>query len=642
MADDQKPAAPAHDAAPEKRTEAAPEVRGPSTQTVTDSQKGVAGAETTWNRDGQINKLAAGLAPLNAELKDGRVTVDNPDPYKNVKGPDGLALSAGPAGTDNAKPATDGKGLIKTDGKIDMPAKKPDGMTDADFEAQRKQVEALNAHMNDPKSQLTDQQKQDLERSTEQMLTNKNPDGSDRRPPLDPKEATKVIEQANRMFDKQDVITGNGFSINDRNMAVTAMVHDVANPNDANQGLNNTCNVSAAAKVEMMTHPGEQAKRYVDMFANENNKDSKGMYVDFPDGKGGTHKVYYDHDSITPDKEAQYAADHVGSGARDSYMQGLNHLYANAVTQQRGEYYTDGKPQFEGDTGERLHKGSFTEPERQILDKNGNPTGRPMTSPGMVAEDVQNVLNQIGAGHMAADFDRFGVGANNGGVQSVKGGDAASLDAAWKANGSKPMVIAVDTNSEMFKSATEVGGKTTGGGHVVTLADQRVNPETGKTEYLLQNSWGDKYNGWVSGDAIASAMNPRAAGGDKSGIVPTASGGTGSDSGANWGNQTYHRPGPASSGDQTSGDGKSYGQEGAPKRDSSGIKTDGERTQEMEYRKQQEQERLQHEAQLKKEQEEQDRIDRENRARAKREEDERFRIEQLERQRKQSGGSDKL
>jgi hypothetical protein len=637
MADDNKPAAPVHHAEQTEGGDKTP-TRSPSVQTVAESQKGVAGAAETW-KDGGFNKFSSNLNELNPQLQGNRVTVDNPDPYKNVKGPDGLALSAPP--TTDGKIATDDKGLIKTDGKIDMPSKKPDGMSDADFEAQRKQVEALNAHLNDPKSQLTDQQKQDLERSAEQMINNKNPDGSERKPPLDPNEATKVLEQANRMFDKQDVITGNGFSVQDRNLAVTAMVHDVANPNHANQGMNNTCNVSAAAKAEMMTHPGEQAKRYVDMFDNETNKDKNGMFVNFPDGNGGTKKVYYDRESITPDNEAKFAANNVGGGARDTYMQGLNHLYVNSVTQDRGEFYTDHRPEFDGDTGERLHQGGFDGAVRMKRDAEGKLTTRPETSPAMVAEDVQKVLNEVGAGHMAADYSRFGVGQNNGGVLSVQGGDAASLDAAWKANGGKPMVIAVDTNSAMFQSATDVGGKTTGGGHVVTLADQRVNPETGKTEYLLQNSWGDKYNGWVSSDAIASAMNPRSANGDKSGIVPPAGKDSGGGSGADWGNQTYHRPGPASGGDQTSGDGKSYGQEKAPQRDSSGIKTDTDRTQEMDYRKQLEQEREQREAQLKKEEQlELERVARERARKAQEELDEADR-KRLDEQRRLNGGSDR-
>lgn len=632
MAEKEKQAAPVENR--EKGGESS-EQRTMSHSTVAEAQQGVAGAEKTWTNDGSLNKLADGLRGLNASRgADGSINVDNPSPYPGLRGdglsapPDSTRLSDGaPTTTDNAV-VKDANGLIKTDGKIDMPQKKPDGMSDQDFENMRKQVEALNAHLNDPRAQLSDKQRQDIERSAEQMIGNKNPDGSERKPPLDPNEATKVLEQTNRMFDKQDVITANGFSMQDRNLAVTAMVHDVANPNHANQGLNNTCNVSAAAKVEMMTHPGEQAKRYVDMFDNENNKDEKGMYVNFPDGKGGTQKVYYDHNSVAPDGEAVYAQDHVGSGARDTYMQGLNHLYVNSVTQQRGEYYTDGRPAKDGDTGERLHIGSFGGPERTTND-------RVETSPAMVAEDVQDVLNKINAGHMAADYSRFGVNPNDShGVLSVNGGDAASLDAAWKANGGKPMVIAVDTNSAMFNASTTVGGKTEGGGHVVSLVDQRVNPDTGKTEYLLMNQWGDKYNGWVSADAIASAMNPRAAGGDRSGIVPPSGG---RDSGANWGEQEYHRPDPGSS--QTRGDGSGYGQEHSPERSPSGIKTDSDRQAEMDYRKKlEEEEKLREELQRKKDKDEQERLEREARARKDKEEQERLEQERL---RKLREGSDK-
>jgi hypothetical protein len=586
-----------------ERTESAVESTSVNSDVVTDSQQGVSGA--AQNDTQSFSQFHNNLAALNPQVQGENVWVNpnTPEIYQ-VKG-DGVTLSqpptdGGPAVQQSGQGETalnDAGGFrvmpnhgienhnqAATDGKITVPSERPANMSPEQYEKLKQEAAALEQHLANPENKLTEQQRQDIERSAEQLINNKNADGSDRKPPLDPAQVAEVLKQTNRMFTDVKIDEQNGgrsdtagFTSSDRNTAATAMIHDIANPTHANQGLNNTCNVTAAMKAEMLTNPGAQTQRYVDMFAN-NNVDQTGMRYTMV----GDQKVYYDKGSIIPDNEAHYAANgKQGSGARDAYVQGMNHLYVNAVTQERGEFYSEVRTTREGDTGERREVGRFGSGLYAT-----KPDGTIDASPAMGAQDVQNIMNKIGAGSLAADSSRFGPGAN----LNVTGGDPASLDRAWQANGGKPMVIAVDTGAAMFNSATGVGGK--GGGHVVTLVDQRVNPQTGQTEYLMQNSWGEKLNGWVTAEAISSAMNPR--NGDRSGN-PTPQGGDGAQprndgggSSANWSEQNYVRPGGggAQGGDAASGgssDGSNYGQNNNPRRNSGGILMDEAAKAERDY-----------------------------------------------------------
>lgn len=396
-----------------------------------------------------------------------------------------------------------------TDHQIDLPKEKPAGMDDTQWAKMQEEVRKLNEQLTDEaiaRNGITPNQRDDIERGVEQMLNGKNADGSDRRPPLDPNEVTKVLENTNRMLGADDAtLAQRGFTAKDRNMAVSAMIDDVANPEHLNQGLNQTCNVTAEARVEMMTHPGAQTNRIADMFTNTDMKDENGNFV-----KIGDQKVYYDANSVKGGREAQYAEDYRGANARDAYSQALNHLYVNAISQPQGYYYTDGDPGSNGDTGERVHKGGFNKPE--LADENGRKYDAGDFFNG---EAVQRLSNKLGNGTLAVNFNRFGIGQSepNPGATDVGGTSGISIDEAWEKNGGKPMVVAVDTNSKLFNPQAGDGGVTPGGGHVVTVTDRRENPPgSGHYEYYMMNQWGSNppgKNKWVSSEELQAAMNPQ-------------------------------------------------------------------------------------------------------------------------------------
>lgn len=420
----------------------------------------------------------------------------------------------------------------KTDGKIDLPKDKPANMSDEQWKAIQDQVEKLNQQLTPDgrrKNELTDQQAADIERGVEDLIRGKNPDGSDKRPPLDPSEIAGVLDSANTMLSADKAtLNARGFEKKDRNMAVSAMVDDIANPDHMNQGLNQTCNATTEARIEAMTHPSAQAKVMADLYTNTGMTDKGGNYVEVHG-----QKVYYDAASVKGGNEAQFAEDYRGANARDAYSQALNHIYVNAVSQPKGLFYTDGDPTSNSDTGEAIHRGGFNTPALK------DSTGRKMDASDLFrAEDVQRLSNLLGNGALAANFNRFGVGDGgaNPGVMNVGGTSGMSFDEAWEKNGGKPMTIAVDTNSKLFNPQAGDGGVIPGGGHVVNVTDRRENPPgSGHYEYYMMNQWGSNNppanppkNRWVSSEELEAAMNPQEGSKNKppAGYTPPYSAGT--------------------------------------------------------------------------------------------------------------------
>jgi hypothetical protein len=434
-----------------------------------------------------------------------------------------------------------------------------------------REAQALRDNAANPNNGMDAQQQKVLNESIDQIMNNKIKDANgnlvDRQPPLTEAQQAELLHQANRMFDPANAerAAKMGLDQKDRNAAVTAMMHDSAQPDDINQGQHNTCNVTTVAKVAAMTQPEKQAQTYVDMFTNANGNSTVTI---------GGENVRFDANSLQNDRETDRAMTdgNIGKGDWSMFTKGISHAYVNAYTQQdgKGELYVQGTPGQEGrsDTGERrlqiMADGSIGGAARKS-------DGTVDNSPGMGVDAVAEVSRQVtGNDSMLANQSRFGFRDQS--VDNIR--NAADLDKAWEANGGKPMIAAVDTSHGMFQ-ATGVGGY--GGGHVVTITGRReagTNPDgTPKYEYQMANSWGDKYDGWVSGDQLAAAMNPKAngtgysavPGGDGPPAVPSG-GDPGSGGGPRYTPQGDNRPAPGEGAGGGSRDGT------GPMRDQDGIK----------------------------------------------------------------------
>jgi hypothetical protein len=204
----------------------------------------------------------------------------------------------------------------------------------------------------------------------------------------------------------------------------------------------------------------------------------------------------------------------IDCGARDQYIAALNHMYANYVMQQvrapqgAGSFcYLQETPGRSSDTGERLTYPDF---------KSGQyyPSAQqPEDDPGTAASfDGMAYIEKSLSGGKAnlLGGQPFRQSWQDPAIYLVVTGH--DLDAAWDANGKGPLIIGVDCRASMFGSGT--GDRIEG--HVVVLSERRQKRDgpgrTSNYEYRLLNSWGRDNdgrlrNGWVSGDAAASAMN---------------------------------------------------------------------------------------------------------------------------------------
>lgn len=205
-------------------------------------------------------------------------------------------------------------------------------------------------------------------------------------------------------------------------------------------------------------------------------------------------KIQYHPRYLKGDPEAQAALDKgFGSGARDQFVQAMNHLLCNYHCQifYGGAVFTCERPGEFGklDTGDR-YKYSF---DGQVI--NGQ-DGKPVSAPYFRADDVAAVETKLSPG-----YSNLAVGPMWKGSQHVSTNihdvtTGAEFAKVFDANNA-PMIIAADTQAAMFGMSP--------GGHVVNIVDKRV--QNGQIEFLLLNQWGLKCNGWVGADQLVSAMN---------------------------------------------------------------------------------------------------------------------------------------
>ncbi len=379
------------------------------------------------------------------------------------------------------------------------------GATNSDFGTEKAKLEKnmVGQGLTDTQQKQIHDSISMLERGT--MIDAKSGQEVERKPPLSPEEKTKLLQQANRMFDQSDRIYAQGLTKEDRNAAVDAMFYDSTSPERMNQGRLNTCNVTGIGKVEAFMRPAEQAKRFVDMYTNANGDqtvtmpkfDRSGHVVMGEDGRPQEAKVKYDVNSLHLDGEARAALEQGQEGKKglhDQFVKGLDHLLVNTYSQQvKGQFYKFDAPDRNGDA-EQMRWGSFD--GQSVM----TPQGR-LTNPGMNKFDEDNLAKGFNGGETSVLTSSYFGGRDAGyNVTSV-----SALNAAWERHGGKPMLATVEAGSDLLKSFT--GGES--GGHVVVIADRRMGAN-GQYEYKLDNSWGNNSDGWVSASSLTNAINPTA------------------------------------------------------------------------------------------------------------------------------------
>lgn len=136
----------------------------------------------------------------------------------------------------------------------------------------------LAAFIASPDNELTGDEQAICKQALTDLLRDTTDSGTPRPFPLNSNQKLFILQQTNRLFSEQGRVFAQGLSKQNRNQAVTAMLHDAANPEHMNQGHYMTCNVTTIAQIEEMLRPAAQSKRFVDMYTNVNGDQS----VNFP------------------------------------------------------------------------------------------------------------------------------------------------------------------------------------------------------------------------------------------------------------------------------------------------------------------------------------------------------------------------
>ncbi len=212
------------------------------------------------------------------------------------------------------------------------------------------------------------------------------------------------------------------------------------------------------------------------------------------DGGRGV-KIAYHPRYLKGDREAVVAWDPklFGVGARDQFVQGMNHLLCNFHSQNFYNclYAADPPGQYgKEDNGDRYKLQGWDGP---VVMSDGKPVSAPMFR----ADDVAAVETKLSPGYSNLAVGPLWPGSQHKAtnIHDVKSG--AEFIQVFDANNA-PMIIAADVRAAVF-------GMNAPGGHVVNVVDKRQ--KNGTTEFLLLNQWGVKCNGWIGADQLVSAMN---------------------------------------------------------------------------------------------------------------------------------------
>ncbi|MGD9682500.1 MAG: hypothetical protein AB7W16_15040 [Candidatus Obscuribacterales bacterium] len=288
---------------------------------------------------------------------------------------------------------------------------------------------------------------------------------------LSEEEIAKTFDQTSRLLDAKE----GKVSPENRVLAARGLARHLAEPSGMDQGYHNTCGATSLGERTMTRHPSQAAEMVASAAID-------GKWT-APDGK----VIEIPPQNLTPGVEERTYPP--VDDDRTFATQLLNSAMINDSTQRRmpPEYYVQGRPTGDGDTGERLiYKGQKPEDGR---------TFDGQTAPEL-AEEAKRINGDQNAIMQDPDIDS---GDNVVRITSREDLDRALADA--KKNGNMPLIVFVDTADPIF------GGDGTGPNryHFVSITD--YDPETGQVK--MSNQWGPQNDKTVSLDDLFRAIKHR-------------------------------------------------------------------------------------------------------------------------------------
>jgi hypothetical protein len=283
--------------------------------------------------------------------------------------------------------------------------------------------------------------------------------------PLSAKEVADTYDQLSRLMEAQD----GKVPKENRVLAAETFAHHMAEPTNIDQGNHNTCNMTALEEHIMTRNPSKAAEVMTTTALT-------GQWV-APDGK----VIKIDEGSLVPGREERNNPPN--DGERSYATQLMNLALVNDVEQRKVPpmFYSAGKPEGQGDTGERLKFADGQDVTKDDLFHSGDKTK--WNAPAVWSSDIADSAKRL-----TGDTNFVIVGKDAEDSQQLlhvgSPEELARTLSELKKQGNLPAIIQVDANDTLFNGSGDPTKPNSW--HVVSIVG--FDEKTGKVK--LSNQWG--------------------------------------------------------------------------------------------------------------------------------------------------------
>jgi hypothetical protein len=263
--------------------------------------------------------------------------------------------------------------------------------------------------------------------------------------------------------------------------AAQQVMRNAAEPSRIDNGYHKTCNVASVESRTYTMYPAAAAKLVADVATTGEYTSADGTVI----------KV--DRASLSPDDEAAHNPPRDGGRSYASQIfqvTAVNVFWQRQVRDPQGNMVPKGSIRYEQqpvrfkpDTGERLV--SYAQGKRTDV---RNRKGEVIRQPHLRTNDVVEVSNQI-TGRAESDVLVENTNKPDNGYRTLDAGSEQELKnllVDLEQKGKLPVIVAIHTGNEPFKSDSRLTTSSAGVWHVLTVTD--IDPATGKVS--VDNQWG--------------------------------------------------------------------------------------------------------------------------------------------------------
>lgn len=295
-------------------------------------------------------------------------------------------------------------------------------------------------------------------------------------------EVSKTFKAVDQLLNSED----GRVSAKDRLLLAQNFMHLAAHPAESDQGIYDTCNVTALQEKLLTSHPSQMAAAIAEGVVT-------GSYT-APDGK----VIKLDTASMQPIRNFAGEAEAIPvDGVRCYGTQVLNHILVNEITQRvtdehNSMLYTQKHERSADDRGERLYS------MRDGSEMTFGDTDKAIRSPGLTSKDIAGAIKR----HTGEDNSILVKGSkadSDGRVQIESSEELATAIELAKREKRTPLLVEVNGADPIFKGGFPDGQHAS---HVLSVRDYDAKTKT----VSVSNQWGKDNDIHAGVDAFYKTM----------------------------------------------------------------------------------------------------------------------------------------